>query len=287
MKYFLGLGAFFSQIIILQKRGERQKVKKTLKVMALICIAVFLAIQVSATEINSWYCVRNKNHNQPTLAKEWKMIEKYDVFWVDKARSDFSSDDKVVYLTFDAGYENGNVEKIVDVLNKENVKGVFFVLDNILLKNKDLITKMIENGHTVANHTAKHKNMTKIKDKNEFERELKSLEELYEREYGEKMARIYRPPEGRVNEQNLIWLESLGYKTVMWSFAYADWDNDRQMSPEKAKEKILENLHNGEVMLLHPTSSTNAEIIEDLIKTLKAQGFRFGEIEELFENCEK
>ena len=148
MKYFLGLGAFFSQIIILQKRGERQKVKKTLKVMALICIAVFLAIQVSATEINSWYCIRNKNHNQPTLAKEWKMIEKYDVFWVDKACSDFSSDDRVVYLTFDAGYEKGNVETIVEVLNKENVKGVFFVLDNILLKNKDLITKMIENGHT-------------------------------------------------------------------------------------------------------------------------------------------
>ncbi|MBQ8739164.1 MAG: polysaccharide deacetylase family protein [Clostridia bacterium] len=254
--------------------------KKALKIIALICIASFLSIQANAIENNGWYCVRNKNHNQPTLAKEWHMVEKYDVFWVDKEHTDMNSDDKIIYLTFDAGYENGNVEKIVDILNEEDVKGVFFVLDNILLKNKDLIRKMIDGGHTVANHTMKHKDMTKIKSKEDFSRELNALEELYEREYGEKMVKLYRPPEGKLNEQNLKWLKELGYKTVMWSFAYADWDNDRQMSSEKAKEKIFENLHNGEVMLLHPTSSTNAEIIRDLIKTLKGQGFRFGTIEE-------
>jgi peptidoglycan-N-acetylmuramic acid deacetylase len=189
--------------------------------------------------------------------------------------------DKVVYLTFDAGYENGNVEKILDALDEENVKGTFFVLENILLKNHDLIKRMIDGGHLIANHTSKHKNMARIASKENFETELKSLENVFEREYGASMAKIYRPPEGKFNEDNLKWASELGYKTVMWSFAYADWDNGRQPQPEKALEKILKNIHNGEIMLLHPTSSTNAEIMKDLIKELKGMGFRFATIDEL------
>jgi peptidoglycan-N-acetylmuramic acid deacetylase len=123
--------------------------------------------------------------------------------------------------------------------------------------------------------------MTKIKDKSEFEKQLSLLENLYEKIYGEKMAKLYRPPEGKFNEDNLKWAKELGYKTVMWSFAYDDWDNNRQMNREAAKKKILDNIHNGEVMLLHPTSKTNAEIIKDVIIELKKQGFRFGTLEEL------
>ena len=95
------------------------------------------------------------------------------------------------------------------------------------------------------------------------------------------MVKIYRPPEGKFSIDNLKWASELGYKTVLWSFAYADWDNDRQMSPENAKQIILNNIHNGEVMLLHPTSATNAKILKEVIIELKNQGYSFGTIEEL------
>ncbi len=257
--------------------------KKAFKCLILIISVIMLSISSHATSV-SWYCIRNKNHEQPKLDKTLSVVEKYDVFWVDKAHDDISDDDKVIYLTFDAGYENGNVEKIVDILNKHEVKGGFFVLDNILTKNHSLIEKMIDGSHTIANHTARHRDMSKINSKEEFKAELEALEKLFEKEYGRKMVKLYRPPEGRFSEENLKWASELGYKTVMWSFAYADWDNDRQMSCESAKNKILENLHNGEIMLLHPTSSTNAEIIEDLIVELKNKGFRFGSLEELCYN---
>ena len=229
---------------------------------------------------SSWYCKREKNHIQPALGSDLAYCEKYDLYWCDKNHKTMD-DERVIYLTFDAGYENGNVEKIVDILNEEDVKGAFFVLDNFLKKNESLVKKMIDNGHTIANHTFKHRDMTKIKSKDEFEAELRQLENLYEETYGEKMSKFYRPPEGKFNEENLKWASELGYKTVMWSFAYDDWDNNRQTSQETAKKKILDNIHNGEVMLLHPTSKTNAEIIKDVIKELKNQGFRFGTLEEL------
>ena len=192
-----------------------------------------------------------------------------------------NDNDKVVYLTFDAGYENGNIAKILDVLKEENVCATFFILDNMIIKNQDIVKRMIDEGHTVANHTLKHKDMSKITNINDFEKELKSLEELFEKTYGISMSKYYRPPEGKFTEENLKYAQDLGYKTIMWSFAYADWDNKNQPSWDYALNKILNNIHNGEVMLLHPTSSTNAEIMSRLIKELKNQGFRFGEMDEL------
>lgn len=254
--------------------------KKISKCLLLVFVASLLVLSVDASCELSWYCKRTKDHSQPSLDSSLSLIEKYGVIWIDKSHSKMD-DEKVVYLTFDAGYENGNVEKILDVLDREGVKGNFFVLENILLKNHDLIEKMTNGGHMVLNHTAKHKNMATMASKQEFEAELRRLEDVYKSEYGASMPKIYRPPEGKFNENNLKWASELGYKTVMWSFAYADWDNGRQMSPGKAKQKILDNLHNGEIMLLHPTSSTNAEIMEDLILELKEQGFRFGTLDEL------
>ncbi|MBQ8145181.1 MAG: polysaccharide deacetylase family protein [Clostridia bacterium] len=229
----------------------------------------------------SWYCVRKKDNTQPTLSKELQFTEKYDLYWCDRKHKGYGDEEKVIYLTFDAGYENGNIERILNVLKKEEVKATFFILDNMILKNESLVKRMIDEGHLVANHTMKHKDMTKMSSINEFNEELTALEKLYENSYGVKMEKYYRPPEGKISEENLKWAKELGYKTVMWSFAYADWDNGKQPSRESALAKILENIHNGEVMLLHPTSSTNADIMEELIKTLKSQGFRFATVEEL------
>jgi len=230
----------------------------------------------------NWYCKKTTDHSQPTLDSLLSFIEKKELFayYIDKEHSELSSEDKVIYLTFDAGYENGNVEKILDVLKTENVPGAFFVLDNIVKRNTDLIKRMNDEGHLVCNHTATHPDMTKKIGKEEFMQELWALEDTCE-ELGIELAPYYRPPEGRFSEDNLKLAAENGYKTIFWSFAYADWDNNSQASPKEALDKVLAGTHNGEVILLHPTSATNAEILDDLIKEWKSMGFRFGTLDEL------
>lgn len=229
------------------------------------------------TAEQSWYCKHMDNGERPPVPAEMSYIEKYDGYFL-------GQDEKVIYLTFDAGYENGNIEKILDVLKEEEVPGAFFILENLVERNTDLVKRMAEEGHTVCNHTAKHRDMTKITSIEDFSAELASMESIYKEKTGYELAKFYRPPEGKFSEQNLAWAKELGYKTIFWSFAYADWDNDHQMSADKATEKLLNGTHNGEVLLLHPTSSTNAEILPGLIKNWKEKGYRFGTLDELTNN---
>ena len=243
----------------------------------IVCL-VFICT-VSSKSMN-WYCVRNKQHKQPRADAPLSFVEKYDGYYVDRKHGD-SDEEKVIYLTFDAGYENGNIEKILDVMKREKVAGAFFVLKNLVLQNTDLVKRMADEGHLVCNHTASHKDMTKCASFEEFKDELEKMETIYYEATGKTLARYYRPPEGKFDEESMKYAKQLGYKTVFWSFAYADWDNQKQMSPTAAKQKILSNVHNGEVMLLHPTSATNAEILGDVIRELKAQGYRFGTLDEL------
>ena len=253
--------------------------KKVMITLTALALAATFAFSVSAAPAG-WYCKRNKEHKQPTLDWEMSYIEKYDAYYVDKNHGD-TSEDKVIYLTFDAGYENGNVEKILDTLKEENVPAAFFILDNLILKNTALVKRMAEEGHTVCNHTMKHKDMSKVTDFAAFEAELTGLERLYEEKIGGKLAKFYRPPEGKFSEDNLRWATEMGYTTVFWSFAYADWDNKKQMSEEEAVKKVLENTHNGAIMLFHPTSATNAKILGRLIGEWKSQGYRFGTLDQL------
>ncbi len=236
----------------------------------------------TSTTSYNWYCKKSENNSQPPLDSLFSFIEKEELktFYIDKGNNDFSSDDKVIYLTFDAGYENGNVEKILDIMKKENVTGAFFILENLVNRNPDLVKRMVDEGHLVCNHTATHPDMSSKNTKEEFMQELWALEDVCE-EAEIKLSPYYRPPEGRFSEENLRIAADNGYKTVFWSFAYADWDNNAQSAPEKAIEKVLAGTHNGEVILLHPTSATNAEILDDLIKEWKEMGFRFGTLDEL------
>lgn len=227
-----------------------------------------------------WYCAHTKDHSQPTVGTDLAFVEELGGYFLDHAHSDPNARDKVIYLTFDAGYENGNVEKILDVLKEENVTAAFFILGHLITKNTELVKRMAEEGHTVCNHTVHHKDMSQADDET-FLAELKELERIYGEQTGYQMAAYYRPPEGTFSRKNLACAQKNGYKTVFWSFAYPDWDNNRQMSAEKAKKIIMDNIHNGEVMLLHPTSSTNASILSDVIRELKAQGYRFGTLDEL------
>jgi len=251
-------------------------------VSLIICALLFMNLQAVAAsgEAMNWYCVRNKEHKQPRLDANMKFIENYDAYYVDKKHSD-TSEEKVVYLTFDAGYENGNIEKILDIMKNENVNGAFFILSNLVDKAPELVCRMVNEGHTVANHTSNHKDMTKIEDIDSFRSELDALNNKFEEVTGKKMSNYYRPPEGRFDETSLAFAQKLGYKTIFWSFAYADWDNNKQPSEAEAKKKILDNIHNGAVILLHPTSATNAAVLDDVIRSLKAEGYRFGTLDEL------
>lgn len=227
-----------------------------------------------AEPIYNWYFKKTSGGIRPQIPSEMSFIENYDGYFLGK-------DEKVIYLTFDAGYENGNVERILDVLKEKNVSGAFFILDNLVLKNTDLVCRMVNEGHTVCNHTAKHRDMTAVETKEEFAAELDKMSQIFKETTGYDMAMYYRPPEGKYNESNMRWASELGYKTIFWSFAYADWDNNAQPDPVKAKEKILSATHNGEVILLHPTSATNAEILPELIDEWRQMGYSFGTLDEL------
>ena len=230
-----------------------------------------------------WYCKRNTDHKQPVLDPQLSIIQEYNGVYVDLNHGDLDAE-KVIYLTFDAGYENGNVEKILNVLHEEQVPGAFFILGNLIQRNPDLVMRMANEGHLVCNHTNTHKNITQMTSE-QIINELKSLETEYSNLTGKPLAKFFRPPEGTFDAASLSVVNDYGYKTVFWSFAYADWDNHKQMSADAAKKKIFDNLHNGEIMLLHPTSATNAEILRDVICELKSMGYRFGKLDEL--NCDK
>ena len=232
----------------------------------------------SETTPHNWFCKHTDSDKVPPCDPSLSFIEKHGGYYVDRKVSD---EKKVIYLTFDAGYENGNVEKIVDVLKEKNVTGAFFVLENIIRTNPDLMKKMFENGDLICNHTSKHRDMTSCSSKEDFEKELSGLEATLREVTGIEMSKFYRPPEGRFSERDLKWADELGYKSVFWSFAYADWDNAKQPDPDKAIEKILKNTHNGEIILLHPTSSTNAAILGRLIDSWKEMGYSFGSLNDL------
>ena len=230
----------------------------------------------SAAETVGWYVTRS-GHGAPPLPPEFSYLEKHGGYYVDHGASD---EDRRIYLTFDAGYENGNVAKILDVMKEKDAKGAFFILSHLVEAEPELVTRMRDEGHLVCNHSATHPDMSHMTE-TEFAAELERMDECYAALTGEPIARFYRPPEGKLSEQSLRSAERMGYKTVMWSFAYADWDNERQPDPAASVEKILANTHNGMIILLHPTSSTNAAIIGELIDAWRGMGYRFASLDEL------
>lgn len=244
-------------------------------VLLLLAFSLAVSAEKKQTDSNSWYCVHVKDHLRPKADATLSFIEDLGGYYLDSR-----PDEKVIYLTFDAGYENGNVAKVLDALHEEGVTAAFFILRNLIEKDPDLVKRMVSDGHLVCNHTVHHKNMSLASDAELLE-ELHGLEESYRKLTGSEMPKYYRPPEGRFSRENLICTNANGYKTVFWSFAYPDWNNNRQISVERAKRIILENLHNGEVMLLHPTSKTNAEILPEILREIKAAGYRFGTLDEL------
>ena len=247
--------------------------------VAAVCIALVLVLGQfvgGAVETGSWGLSFRQEGQPPVGPAAADTLQQYDAVYMG------DTGQKVLYLTFDAGYENGCTAKILDVLKKHNVPAAFFLVGNYMERNADLVRRMVAEGHTVGNHTMHHPDMSKISDQEAFSKELLELEQLFKEITGENMPKFYRPPQGTYSEENLKMAQALGYKTVFWSLAYVDWNNDSQPTAEYAFSKLLPRTHNGAVVLLHSTSRTNAEILDQLLTRWKALGYRFATLDELF-----
>lgn len=188
---------------------------------------------------------------------------------------------KVIYLTFDAGYENGATSAILDALKKHNAKGTFFLVGNYIKTRPDLVNRMVNEGHNVGNHTATHPDMSKISTMESFKTEITTLENLFKEATGKDLQKLYRPPQGKFSTENLKMAKELGYKTFFWSLAYVDWIEGNQPTKEFAFSKLLPRIHNGAIVLLHSTSATNAEILDELLTKWEEMGYTFGDLAEL------
>ena len=245
--------------------------------LALALAAAVGVIQGTVLETGSWGLSFRESGAAPIGNAGVDQLQKYDAAYLG------STSEKELYLTFDAGYENGCTAQILDVLKKHNVPAAFFLVGNYIEKNADLVRRMVEEGHTVGNHTMHHYDMSKISDPAAFRKELEDLEQLYQQTVGQPMAKYYRPPQGIYSEENLRQAKELGYRTVFWSLAYVDWKNDDQPTAQTAFNKLLPRTHPGAVVLLHSTSKTNAAILDELLSQWEEQGYRFAPISELFQ----
>ena len=227
---------------------------------------------LSNTKIG-WGIRRNDNHEQPDLgANNKRILEKYEGICMGNASKPY------VYLTFDEGYEAGYTEKLLEVLKKNEVSATFFITAHYVNTQPELVKKMIDNGHIIGNHTVNHKSMPDLTDE-QIKSEVMNLHTTIYEKYGYEMKYI-RPPKGEYSERTLAVTKELGYTNVMWTFGYLDYDENVQKGTEYAKKIVLDNLHNGEIMLLHGNSKDNANALDSIIKEAKAEGYEFKSLDE-------
>lgn len=260
--------------------GKKQVLYVVLAII-LLCIGMVCALRAvnrlgaseAAASITDWGLSFQSEGAPPVANASQEYLRNFDALYVGDANQ------KEIYITFDAGFENGNTERILDALKKHGVKATFFLVGNYFETQPELVKRMAEEGHTIGNHTYSHPDMSKISDIQSFQTELQKNEALYRDILGSEMPKLYRPPQGKFCEENLKMAQQLGYSTVFWSLAYVDWYTDDQPTPEQAFSKLLPRIHPGAVVLLHSTSSTNAEILDELLTKWEETGYSFGDLE--------
>jgi len=252
------------------------KFLKSLAVFSILfCIFTANAAAYEKNEKISWHFKSKGNNTRPEILSGSDLPNRYGAIYMG------DETDKRVYLTFDAGYSNESLEKILDTLKNHKVQGAFFILPGIIKNSPETVKRMANEGHLVCNHSTTHGDMSKITDIQRFKEELTGVEELYQSVTGFEMEKFFRPPEGSFSVNTLEFCKELGYTPVFWSFAYVDWEDNNQPNLEKAKANIFNRVHNGCVMLLHPTSKVNAEILDEVITKLKDDGYTFGSLYDL------
>ena len=268
--------------------NSRKNISKIVKMVVLLLIIFSLTLintnnkeeetfltssQALSTKKIGWGIKRNDNHEQPDLGKENKEILERN-----NGIAMGSNNEKNIYLTFDEGYEAGYTPQILKTLKENDVKATFFITAHYLNTQPELVKQMNDEGHIVGNHTVNHKSMPSLTETQIYSEVMDLHKSIFEKFQYE--MKYIRPPMGEYSEKTLKQINSLGYRTVMWSFAYEDWNEDRQPDESKAKKKILENVHNGEIMLLHGNSKTNTNVLGDIIKEIKNMGYEFKSLDD-------
>lgn len=269
-------------------KTKKEIVKKLFMYTIIMVIAYFFGAGVSwmihskeeaptmqIQENENWGLGFSGEGKPPTGNASPDELKAYDTYFIGD-----TSKNKI-YLTFDAGFENGNTPAILEALKKHKAKATFFVVGNYIKTSPELVKQMVKEGHTVGNHTFHHPDMSSISSMESFQKEMDDLANLYEQTTGKKLVKFYRPPQGKYSLKNLEMAKQLGYKTFFWSLAYVDWYQNAQPSKEEAFKKLLTRIHPGAIVLLHSTSSTNAAILDELLSKWEEMGYTFGTLSEL------
>lgn len=268
---------------------KRIHVQKIAKIIPLFILSFFLGAglaktvdmvlpdpeAVTTSADGNWGLSFQEDGKPPVANATSDYLKQFDAHYAEQ------TDEKVLYLTFDAGFENGNTPAILDALKKHNATATFFLVGNYIQTSPDLVKRMIAEGHTVGNHTFHHPDMSKISTKESFAKELGDLETLFQETTGQPMTKFYRPPQGKYSESNLKMAKELGYHTFFWSLAYVDWYEDKQPTKEEAFKKLLGRIHPGAIVLLHSTSKTNGEILDELLTKWGEMGYQFKSLNDL------
>ncbi len=225
----------------------------------------------------NWYYKPRTDGLQPEKNAEMMFIYDHNAYGIG------DPDEDVIYLTFDAGYDNGYTEDILDTLKSHNVPAAFFLVEHYITSNPEIVKRMAEEGHLVCNHTTHHKDMSALTDFDAFAKEMQDIEQTYTELTGQTMAKFFRPPSGQFSERCLQYADQLGYTTVFWSFAYRDWYVDDQPSEAEAIDTIISRTHPGEIALLHLTSETNARVLDTILAQWKDMGYRFESLDHLID----
>lgn len=280
----------------MKKIISKQNLKKT-ALLILLLAAAFLfgrgvayvkyekldarAIPASAgTSSANWGLGFGQEGTQPSGNASVEELARYNAHYVGE------NSEKVIYLTFDAGYENGNTQPILDALKKHHVPATFFVVGHYLESAPELVKQMVADGHFVGNHTYHHLDMSSIASRESFEKEMRDVENLFKEITGEELAPFYRPPQGKYNTNNLQMAKEFGYHTFFWSLAYVDWYQDKQPTREEAFKKLVGRIHPGAIVLLHSTSKTNSEILDELLTRWEEMGYTFRTLEDFVPSSE-
>lgn len=232
---------------------------------------------VSASAEGNWGLSFQQEGKPPVANATSDYLKQFNAYYAEDTQ------EKVLYLTFDAGYENGNTPAILDALKKHHAPAAFFLVGNYLETSPELVKRMVDEGHTVGNHTFHHPDMSSISTPAAFTKELQELEDLYQQVVGQPMKKYYRPPQGKYSEANLQMAKDAGYHTFFWSLAYVDWYENKQPTHEEAFQKLLGRIHPGAIVLLHSTSRTNGEILDELLTRWEEMGYQFRSLDELTE----
>ena len=233
-------------------------------------------VQTSAPS-SSWGLSFQEEGKRPVGNATIEELSQYNTFYAEDTQ------EKKIYLTFDAGYENGNTSPILDALKKHQAPATFFVVGNFISENKNLIKRMENEGHIIGNHTMTHPDMSHISTQEAFQKELSGVEAIYKEITGKEMTKFYRPPQGIYSTLNLSMAKEMGYHTFFWSLAYVDWYQDNQPDPQESITKLTKRIHPGAIVLLHSTSSTNAQILDELLGKWEEMGYSFHSLTELLQ----